>query len=147
MVSFKAVPWQLCNSEAHQGLDILVSDLNKLYLSQAALHELDCDPSGFQWLANEDRHELILAYSRQSSGDDYVLVICNFSMHYYSESQIGVAYEGVYQLLLNTDAACYHGDQGLVSESVESTYTSGEHFNHSVTVSIPPLSCLYYRLI
>ncbi|WP_339386806.1 1,4-alpha-glucan branching protein GlgB [Vibrio caribbeanicus] len=143
----KAMPWQLCNSEAHQGLDILVSDLNKLYRSQAALHELDCDPSGFQWLANEDRQELILAYSRQSSGDDYVLVICNFSMHYYSESQIGVAYEGVYQLLLNTDAACYHGDQGLVSESVESTYMSGEHFNHSITVSIPPLSCLYYRLI
>ena len=51
---------------------------NKLYLSQAALHELDCDPSGFQWLANEDSHELILAYSRQGSGDDYVWLFVIF---------------------------------------------------------------------
>ena len=62
-------------------------------------------------------------------------------MHYYSESQIGVAYEGVTNFLAY-DAACYHGDQAWY-RIIESTYASGEHFNHSVTVSIPPLSCMY----
>src|SRR5206468_10086501 len=46
----KSLDWHLMQWPIHQGLQRWVRDLNTLYRGQPALHELDCDQNGFEWV-------------------------------------------------------------------------------------------------
>jgi len=44
-----------------------------------ALHELDVDPAGFEWVLAGDADISVLAYLRRSKAGEPVLVVCNFT--------------------------------------------------------------------
>ncbi|HXT49616.1 MAG TPA: 1,4-alpha-glucan branching protein GlgB, partial [Thermoanaerobaculia bacterium] len=46
----RSLDWHLLDLPAHRGVQRLVGDLNRLYRAEPALHELDCDPKGFEWI-------------------------------------------------------------------------------------------------
>ena len=46
----RSLDWYLLDDPRHRGVQALVRDLNQLYRSVPALHELDCDSAGFEWL-------------------------------------------------------------------------------------------------
>ena len=46
----RSLDWHLLDDPRHAGVSALVRDLNRLYRSVPALHELDCDGAGFEWL-------------------------------------------------------------------------------------------------
>src|SRR5262249_1884576 len=45
-----SLDWHLLEDPQHRGLQHWVRDLNRLYRGEPALHELDCDPAGFEWV-------------------------------------------------------------------------------------------------
>ena len=58
----------------------LVRDLNQLYRDLAALHELDCDPSGFEWIEADDGEHSVYAWLRRGADSrSCVVVVCNFT--------------------------------------------------------------------
>jgi 1,4-alpha-glucan branching enzyme len=46
----QSLDWHLLEYFPHRGVQRLVKDLNELYRKERALHELDCDPAGFEWV-------------------------------------------------------------------------------------------------
>src|SRR5690606_34006661 len=50
----QSLDWHLLDDPAHRGVQSLVRDLNRLYSSEPALHELDVEPAGFEWLEAND---------------------------------------------------------------------------------------------
>ena len=46
-----SLDWHLLDKPAHAGIQALVRDLNRLYRSVPALHALDCEDEGFEWLS------------------------------------------------------------------------------------------------
>ncbi len=56
--------WDLLSQESNRGLLQWVADLNAVYRSEPAMHELDTDPAGFRWVQIDDADESTLSYLR-----------------------------------------------------------------------------------
>ncbi|MEK7442601.1 MAG: 1,4-alpha-glucan branching enzyme, partial [Chloroflexota bacterium] len=71
----QSLDWILLDFDTHRGLQKCVSDLNKLYVSEAALHEIDFSWEGFQWIDFHDVDSSIVTFIRRShnSADEIVV--------------------------------------------------------------------------
>src|SRR6059036_361599 len=57
-----SLEWHLLQYEPHRGLQKLIADLNATYRAERALHELDCDPAGFEWIDGSDSQQSMLSF-------------------------------------------------------------------------------------
>ncbi len=137
--------WHLLQYPLHEGVQRLVHDLNAVYRSVSALHELDFSPDGFAWIAHDDAENSVLSFTRHASDGSFVVVICNFTPVPRLGYRIGVPAAGSYRELLNTDALTYGGsgvsNAKLVTESLPSHGRTA-----SLALSIPPLATLMLAL-
>ena len=141
-----SLDWQLLDDEAHAGVHRLLADLARLYADEPALHELDCDPGGFEWIdANDAATNVVSFLRRGSSPVDVVAVVCNFTPIVRRNYRLGVPEGGVWAELMNTDATSYGGSgQGNLggAEAVPVTF-HGRPW--SLVVTLPPLAALFLR--
>jgi 1,4-alpha-glucan branching enzyme len=135
----ESLPWQLLDDPRHGGMHRLVRDLNETYRENTALHALDFDSAGFQWLNWNDAENSILGYMRRH-GDEYLLVALNFTPVARSAYRIGVPHAGKYREILNSDSRFYGGsDLGnpvpLTAEAIPCM-----HQPWSILITLPPLA-------
>ncbi|WP_394143674.1 1,4-alpha-glucan branching protein GlgB [Vibrio atypicus] len=138
--------WFLLEFERHQGVQALTRDLNMLYRNEKAMHELDCDPAGFEWRLQDAADASILAHERISEEGERILVISNFTPVPHESFRIGVPNQGRYELLLNTDAAEYNGSGFAVKANIQTESVSSEGLEQSLLISLPPLATVFYKL-
>ncbi|EGU53013.1 glycogen branching enzyme [Vibrio orientalis CIP 102891 = ATCC 33934] len=138
--------WFLLDFERHQGVQSLTRDLNKLYSSEKAMHELDCEPRGFEWRLQDAAEASILAHERLSDTGERILVVTNFTPVPHEEFRLGVPHKGTYQLLLNTDDTKYHGSDFDALDSVMTEDVTSEGLEQSIQLRVPPLSTIFYKL-
>jgi 1,4-alpha-glucan branching enzyme len=136
--------WHLADLEPHRGVGRLIADLNRVYTEEPALHELDCDPAGFEWAVANDSANSVSAYFRRSAGA-MVLAAANLTPVPRHGYRIGVPGPGRWVEILNTDAADYGGSgQGNLGE-VESAPVPLHGSPHSIEVTLPPLAVIVLR--
>lgn len=70
--------WDILKYPSHDSFHTFIKDLNKLYLKNSALWELDFDKNGFEWIDCHQEINCIYAYKRKSS-DKELIVVLNFS--------------------------------------------------------------------
>jgi 1,4-alpha-glucan branching enzyme len=139
--------WALLDVPPHRGIQRLIADLNRVYADEPALHELDCDPAGFEWAVPNDAANSVLAYFRRSSGGDALLVAVNLTpvpRHVY---RIGVPGPGRWVEILNTDAEPYGGSgQGNLG-GVDTGPLAVPHHGRpqSIDLTLPPLGVVILR--
>ena len=63
-----SLDWHLLDQPEHEGIRRWVADLNRVYREHPALHELDCDPAGFEWVHASDSESSVLAFMRLARG-------------------------------------------------------------------------------
>lgn len=142
----KSLDWHLLEHAPHAGLKRMVRDLNHLYRKEPALHELDCDPKGFEWLDANDSHQSVLCFLRsgQSTGDA-VAAVANFTPVPRAKYRIGVPRGGYWREIFNSDAKEYggsgQGNPGLVQ--AEAFPYHGRQ--QSLTLTLPPLSFILLK--
>jgi 1,4-alpha-glucan branching enzyme len=139
------LPWHLLADARHTGVHRLVRDLNRLYREYPAMHSLDCEPRGFEWLVSEDAEHSVLAWLRRDGDGAQMLVVCNFTPVPRTGYRIGVP-DGAAQWveLLNTDSARYGGSNlgnGSAPLKVERAPAQGRA--HSLALTLPPLAALF----
>lgn len=142
-----SLDWHLTDHPQHGGVQNLVRDLNTLFRKTPALHQLDCKPEGFEWIEEGAADESIFAWVRRGSeGSAPVLVVCNFTPVERTARRVGVPQSGRWIEKLNTDAAHYGGgDRGNMGfADSEQIAASGKA--HSISLTIPPLSTLFFEL-
>ncbi|MDD3448926.1 MAG: 1,4-alpha-glucan branching protein GlgB [Gammaproteobacteria bacterium] len=139
-----ALDWQLLDLPAHQGIRRLVSDLNRLYREQPALHRHDFDARGFSWVDCEDAAHSVLSFRRRSDAGD-VLVICNFTPVPRPGYRVGVDRSGHYRELLNTDSRHYGGSDMGNGGGVSSRPQAWHDRPHSIELTLPPLAMVVLR--
>jgi 1,4-alpha-glucan branching enzyme len=139
------IAWDLIESAPHEGVLRLVGDLNRLYREDAPLHELDCDPRGFEWTQPNDAEAGLLSFLRFSADGDPVLVVCNFTPVVRHNVLAGVPHGGFWAERLNSDAAEY-GGSGVGNLGGVAAHPLPNHaMPHSLTVTAPPLACVFFR--
>ncbi len=63
-----SLQWHLMQWESHQGLHRMVGDLNRVYKREAALHQVDFDHHGFEWIDCNNWEESALSFLRTRQG-------------------------------------------------------------------------------
>ncbi len=141
-----SLDWHQSEDERRRGLMRLIGDLNRLYRSEAALHQRDCDPGGFEWIDGSDSEQSVLAFARRGVRDeDYVLALCNFTPVVRDNYRVGVPREGFWRELLNSDSH-YYGGSGVGNlGQIETTPVPWHGRPYSLNVVLPPLGVLWLK--
>ncbi|RKT43931.1 1,4-alpha-glucan branching protein GlgB [Thiocapsa rosea] len=138
-----AMDWELLARPQHEGIKQIVSDLNRLYREQPALHEVDFDSTGFEWIDCHDSSQSVLSYLRKDiSGQQIVAAAFNFTPVPRTNYRIGVPEPGFYREALNSDAELYGGSNVGNQGGVEAEPVSWMGRPYSIPIALPPLAGL-----
>jgi 1,4-alpha-glucan branching enzyme len=140
-----SLEWHLLQYAPHQGLQRWVTDLNRLYKEQSAMHQLDCESAGFEWIDASDSENSVLSFIRKDRNGGQVIVLCNFTPVPRGDYRVGVPEPGWYRELLNSDAEIYGGSgQGNLG-GVQSLPVPMHGRPQSLTLNLPPLSVVFLK--
>jgi 1,4-alpha-glucan branching enzyme len=138
--------WHLLNYPRHYGLKRWIGDLNHLYRSSPALHDLDFDPSGFEWIDCNDSEQSVLSMLRKGLGqEDLTAVVFNFTPVPRPGYRIGVPRAGVWSEALNSDAAEYGGSGMGNFGRVVAMPEPWHGRRYSLRITVPPLAAVFLR--
>ena len=141
-----SLDWHLLNQRDHAGIARWAADVNRLYREEPAMHEMDCEPGGFEWVdANDADNSIISLLRRGKSNDNWILVVCNFTPVPRHDYRVGVPKGGWWKEVLNSDGPEYGGSGlgNLGGREAWWTPSHGRPFTLSVTV--PPLAMVVFK--
>ena len=142
----RSLDWWVLQYPVHQGLHKWVRDLNHLIRTEKALHELDSEPAGFEWVDCNDAPMSVISLLRKGKAPrDTVLIACNFTPVPREKYRVGVPSGGYWKELLNSDGKEYAGSGlgnggGVTAENVKQ---HGRPF--SLELTLPPLAAVFFR--
>jgi 1,4-alpha-glucan branching enzyme len=140
------LPWEILQYPVHMGLQTFVRDLNAFYRSHPALHEVDYDQRGFEWLDISDiEHSVISFVRRAADPSNYIIFACNFTPVPRLNYCIGVPDPGFYKELLNSDSELYGGSNVGNAGGVMATNTTRHGRRFSISITLPPLGVVAFQ--
>ncbi len=138
--------WWVTDLPEHRGVQRWIADLNRCYREEPALSQVDFAHEGFEWIdANDAENSVITFLRKPRSGCPPVLVACNFTPVPRANYVIGVPRAGRWTELLNSDASRYGGAGWGNFGTVEAAPFPAHGRPYSVTVTLPPLSAVFFR--
>jgi len=141
-----SLDWHLLEFPMHAGVSHWVGDLNRVLRTERAMHELDFDPAGFQWIDVTDNDNSVVSLIRRGSApEDIVVAVFNFTPVPRHNYQIGAPAEGHWRELLNSDAQMYGGSgQGNLG-GIDAAPVGRHGHRHSLTLTLPPLAAIFLK--
>jgi len=142
----ESLEWHALEYEPHRGVQRWVRDLNALYRGEPALHELDFDQAGFEWVDFADAEKSVVSYLRRGgSSADIILAVCNFTPVPRWGYHVGVPVGGLWREVLNSDAREY-GGSGLGNVGGSEALPEPFHgHGQSLRLTLPPLAVLFFK--
>jgi 1,4-alpha-glucan branching enzyme len=139
------IDWYLLQYPSHKGLQQFVSDLNRVLSEQAALHEYDFDPKGWEWIDANDSEGSTLSFMRKAPNGEIVVCAFNFTPVGRSDYRLGVPRAGFWQELVNSDAADYGGSGWGNLGGTEAREEPWHGRPWSLTIGLPPLGAVFFK--
>ena len=141
-----SVEWHLLAHAPHRGIQQLVRDLNALLRREPALHELDTDPAGMEWIDANDSDNSVLTFLRKGrEGRSMIAVVCSFTPVPRYDYRIGVPRAGFWREVLNTDAREYGGGGVGNLGGVGTAPVACHGHAQSLELVLPPLAVVALR--
>ncbi len=141
-----SIDWHLLQWSPHQGLQRFVADLNRVYRGEPALHQVDFDWHGFEWLAARDNENSVFAFLRRARvPDECVVVVANFTPVARLGYRVGVPSGGTWHEILNSDAALYGGSNVGNAGLAVADELPWSNQPYSLGLTLPPLGTVYLK--
>jgi 1,4-alpha-glucan branching enzyme len=138
--------WELLQWRSHEGLKRLVTDLNGLYRREPALHELEFEHQGFEWIDCHSAAESVLSYIRRAKNSgDLVVVCCNFTPVVRHNYPVGVPVGGWYRELFNGDSEHYGGSNVGNGAGVVAQQPGWHGRPYRLNITLPPLAAVVFK--
>jgi 1,4-alpha-glucan branching enzyme len=141
----RELDWPSLQDPIHAGVQRLVRDLNKLYASEPALHQRDCEPNGFQWTVGDDRANSVFSFVRYAANNPPILVVSNMTPVPRYGYRIGVPFDGTWREIFNSDSEFYGGSNIGNHGEVLAEEFAAHGQPYSVEIVLPPLATIYLR--
>ena len=142
----KELDWCLLADKEHSSLKYYVSQLLDIYQKYPALHEIDRDWAGFEWMNADDCERSIYSYVRKaSSGKNNILVILNMTPIERKDYKVGVWKKKKYKLLLNSDEECFGGKGGKIPQTLTAKEEEVEGKPYALTFDLPAYGAVMFR--
>jgi 1,4-alpha-glucan branching enzyme len=140
----ESLDWHLLERAGHAGVQALVRDLNRIYVSEPALYQVDFDPAGFQWIEPNDADANVLAFARLPRGGGRPLVcVCNLSPVPREGYRLGLPRAGRWRELLNTDSTFYGGSDVGNLGAISAEPVPWHEQPQSAELRLPPLAVVW----
>jgi len=135
--------WGLLSTDWHRGVQACARDLNRLYRDTPALHELDFDPAGFQWIDCRDADQSVIIWLRRDRQGGLIIVAANFTPVRRNGYRVGVPQDGRYREVLNTDSAYYGGSNAGNGPGLTTEPRAWMSHPVSLVLTLPPLGAVF----
>jgi 1,4-alpha-glucan branching enzyme len=141
----RSLDWHLLQYLDHEGLRLLVRDLNRLYVSEPVLSANDFNPHGFRWISCQDAGANLIAYLRLDAFEQNLFVVVGHFGGTTLTYRLGVPRRGMWTEVINTNSE-YYGGSGLGNDGGRPTEDiPADGFNQSIGLNLPPLTTLIFK--
>lgn len=142
----RPLDWFLLDYPRHEQLRLFSRELNQTYRSEPALFLCDNSWNGFRWLNVNDRDRSTVAFLRTyPDAAESIVCVCNFTPTRYDGFVIGLPEAGTLKEILNSDEERFGGNGVRNSGVILSRKEPFTDLPYSAALTVPPLSCVYYR--
>ena len=141
----RSLDWHLLQYLDHEGVRLLVADLNRFYAGHAFLPASDYDHQSFQWINNNDGDNSVISFVRHGTNpDDILLVVANMTPVPRPHYRVGVPKEGLWVEVLNTNSKRYGGSGDGHSEPVKTQAVKWDGRPNAVDLTLPGMSVMFF---
>ncbi|MDX6769383.1 MAG: 1,4-alpha-glucan branching protein GlgB [Elusimicrobiota bacterium] len=142
-----SLDWHLLEHESHKGVMRWVERLNRVYRSERALHELDCDPAGFEWIDAADADNCVVSFLRKGrDAADAVVCVFNFTPVPRAGYRVGVPAPGWWEELACSDASEFWGSgKTTPGGGAKASKTPWHGRPFSIELTLPPLGAVFLK--
>ena len=140
-----SVDWHLDGQHFPAGVSHLLQQLNRVTRETPALHALDFDPQGFDWIDANDSEQSTLSFLRHAPGGSSVAAVFNFTPVPRHNYRIGVPGGGFWEEIINTDAKEFAGSGQGNQGGMEAAPVGSHGRPFSLNLTLPPLSAVLLR--
>jgi 1,4-alpha-glucan branching enzyme len=142
----RSLDWHLLQYDSHRGMKNLIADLNKLALKEPALHEIDFEWQGFEWIDANDSDNSVYSFIRRGKNPNEILVvILNATPVVRYGYNIGVPLAGHYEEIFNSDSANYGGTNVGNLGGMKASDHPWQGRIHSLSLTLPPLAVIFLK--
>jgi 1,4-alpha-glucan branching enzyme len=142
----KSLDWNLLEYDPHRKLQELVAELNHLCRAEQALHEIDFEYTGFEWIDYHDADNSVIAFLRKGkTPGDYLVVACNFTPVPRQGYLVGVPEACFHREILNTDDAKFGGSGVTHGAGRQAIPLPWHNQPCHVELTLPPLGVIYLK--
>ena len=143
--SDSAVQWDLLDYEKHSMLKRFFKELNRFYLDNKPLYELDSIWKGFDWIHHDDYTNSVIAFKRTDSNGDEIIAVCNFQPVKHEGYNIGVPKYGLYDEVFTSDALEYGGTGVSNGKSIKPEKKKIHGYSQGLSLTLPPMGVIYLK--
>lgn len=140
----QGLDWLLLEYEKHRKMQQFVKTLNRFYLENRELWEVDTGWDGYEWIEPDDRDRSVIAFRRKDRKGRELVVVCNFCPVLRENYRLGLPKQGWYIPVLNTDDEAF-GGYGFAPETVRTEKKPSHGQMQSGLFRVPPMSVCFYR--
>jgi len=141
----RSLDWHLLETTEHRQLQKFVADLNRHYLQEEALHQVDDSWDGFAWIDTSDADQSVISFARRSrQQDELIVAICNFTPVPRLGYRVGLPDLAQYTELINSDWTQY-GGSGVQNGAIMAEETPWQSCAFSAPVNLPPLGVILFK--
>ena len=139
----RELEWHCLDDANHKGLQDYMRKLQEIYVKYPALHEIDDDWAGFEWINADDKENSVYSYIRHSStGRNSIMVILNMTPIERKNYKVGVPKKKKYKVLLNSDEKKYGGQGKRMPAEFAAKAVASDGRDYSISVNLPPYGAL-----
>jgi 1,4-alpha-glucan branching enzyme len=141
-----SLQWDLLQWESHQTLQKYVADLNRLYRTEPALHEVDFDSAGFEWIDCHNHEDSTLSFLRRAKDpSDFLIIACNFTPVPRTGHRLGVPERCWYDEISNSDSTYYGGSNLGNGPGTMATDVPSHGRPYSIELTLAPLAVSVFK--
>jgi len=142
-----SLDWHLLQDPIHLGVQRLIRDFNRLMRETPALHEMDAEAGGFEWIDTNDEDCSVISFLRYGKDRDRpILAVTHFTPVVRPDYRIGVPEPGYYREMLNTDAEAYSGGNWGSGGGATAEQHGIHGREYSIGLTLPPYATVILEL-
>ena len=138
-----SLDWHLLQYDVHKGAQTFVKELNKLYKKEAALHQKQFSPEGFEWIDHGDHENSVMSFLRKGENEkDNIIVVLNFTPSPREKYRIGLPKAGTLKEVINSDDKKFNGTGAFSNKKLQSEVKTWNGRENSIELNLPPLAMI-----
>ncbi|MFM6980102.1 MAG: 1,4-alpha-glucan branching protein GlgB [Micrococcales bacterium] len=141
----RGLDWWITEQPSHKSIQALVHSLNKVYLENPALWELDHDWHGFTWIDGGHADANALSFLRYDKAGNPIACVINFAGNPHENFRIGLPFDGEWLEIFNSDAAEFGGSGVGNAGKIVASGPESHGQPHSADITVPPLAAVFFK--